>query len=215
MWEPRSLNMKSLLVLLALGPLALVSTAQWQVNPQLGITYQNITKPPEGITYSARVGFLLGADARWGNKFYLQPGAFLGRNSTFVEFQDTLAQSGRIVVTDLKLKLMGGYRIIDTYQFDMRLAMGPTFDASLSRDVKDSDITFNDGAFNEALWNLDVALGFDFGRFTAEPSVSLGLSRVYNDDVSVQNLDSKYLTYLFTLGVNIGDDDKDAVDKNN
>ncbi|MEO8587940.1 MAG: outer membrane beta-barrel protein [Flavobacteriales bacterium] len=207
--------MKRMLFVLALGPLALATAAQWQVNPQLGVTYQNITKPPEGVTYSARVGFLLGADARWGNKVYLQPGAFIGRNSTFVEFQDTIAQSGRIVTTNLKLKLMGGYRLIDHYQFDMRLAVGPTFDVSLSQDVKDSDIEFNDGEFNEALWNLDVALGFDMGRFTAEPSVSLGLSRVYNDDVSVQNLDSKYLTYLFTLGVNIGDDDKDAVDKNN
>ena len=207
--------MKHILLALAVAPLGFAANAQWQVNPQVGVTYQNITKPPEGITYSARVGFLVGADVRWGNKVYLQPGAFIGRNSTFVEYADTIAQSGRFVVTNLKLKLMGGYRLIDTYQFDMRLAVGPTFDVTLSRDVKDSDITFNDGEFNEALWNLDVALGLDMGMFTLEPSVSLGLSRVYNDDVSVQNLDSRYLTYLLTLGVNIGDDDKDAVDKNN
>ena len=207
--------MKHILLALAVAPLGFAANAQWQVNPQVGVTYQNITKPPEGITYSARVGFLVGADVRWGNKVYLQPGVFIGRNSTFIEYSDTLAQSGRFVVTNLKLKLMGGYRLIDKYQFDMRLAVGPTFDVALSRDVKDSDISFNDGEFNEALWNFDVALGLDMGMFTLEPSVSLGLSRVYNDDVSVQNLDSRYLTYLLTLGVNIGDDDKDAVDKNN
>ncbi len=207
--------MKNILMAIAIAPLAFSANAQWQVNPQLGITYQNITRPPAGITYSARVGFLVGADARWGNRVYLQPGAFIGRNSTYVTFGDTLSQSGRIVVTNLKLKLMGGYRIIDTYQFDLRFALGPTMDVALSRDLRDTDIEFNDGEFNEANWNLDAALGLDIGRFTVEPSVSFGLSRVYNDNLAVQNLDSRYLTYLLTLGVNIGDDDKDAVDKNN
>ena len=200
--------MKKLILSLAVVSLAATANAQFQVNPQLGINYQRITNPPKGSTFAARTGFLLGSDFRIGNKAYFQPGAFIGRNSTFVEYSDTIVQKGNIVRTNLKLKALVGYRIIDTYQFDLRFAMGPTYDVLLSRDVKDSDIAWNEGDFNTGIWNLDAALGFDMGHFTVEPSASFGLSRVFNDNPGVKEIDSRYLTYGLTIGLNFGDDDR-------
>ena len=200
--------MKKLILSLAVVSLAATANAQFQVNPQLGINYQRITNPPKGSTFAARTGFLLGSDFRIGNKAYFQPGAFIGRNSTFVEYSDTIVQKGNIVRTNLKLKALVGYRIIDTYQFDLRFAMGPTYDVLLSRDVKDSDIAWNEGDFNTGSWNLDAALGFDMGHFTVEPSASFGLSRVFNDNPGVKEIDSRYLTYGLTIGLNFGDDDR-------
>jgi hypothetical protein len=101
---------------------------------------------------------------------------------------------------------MVGYRIIDNYQFDMRFAIGPTYDVVMS--VDDGDLSFGSDDFNSGSFNIDAALGFDMGLFTLEPSVSFGLSRVFDQDVIVlSEIDSRYITYGLTIGLNIGNDD--------
>lgn len=201
----------SLLFVLSAG----ANMAQWQINPQVGGTFQEITKPVEGVSYAARGGFILGVDGRWGDRAFLQPGVFFSRNATFFEYGDSLVQEGQIMRTSAKLKLMGGYRVLDSYQFNLRVALGPSYERVISRDVKDTDLELDTDAFNAGLWNLDLAVGGDIGHFTLEPSVSFGLSRVYNDDQSIQGIDSRYLTYAFTLGFNFGDDDLGEVPATN
>ncbi|MEO8067204.1 MAG: outer membrane beta-barrel protein [Flavobacteriales bacterium] len=206
--------MKKIILSLAVVSLTAVAHAQFQVNPQVGINYQTLTNPPVDATYGARAGFLLGADFRIGNRAYFQPGVFIGRNNSFFSYNDSTLAQGNVVRTNLKMKALVGYRIIDTYQFDMRFGVGPTYDVLMSRDVKNSDIAWNEGDFNTGSWNVDAALGFDMGHFTVEPAVSFGLSRVFNDNLNVKDIDSRYLTYGLTIGFNFGDDDKNDVERN-
>ncbi|MCC7502381.1 MAG: outer membrane beta-barrel protein [Flavobacteriales bacterium] len=202
---------KQLFALLVGSVCGTAAMAQFQVNPQAGLTYQNLTNPSPGVKYKGAAGWQLGADLRFGDRLYLQPGAFFGRNTTIVSATgDTIAFEDNLVRTNLKLKAMVGYRIIDTYQFDMRFAVGPTYDVLLSTDVKGDKISYDDGAFNKGIWNIDAALGFDMGLISLEPSVSFGLSRVFDNDVIVvKDIDSRYITYGLTLGVNIGNDDNE------
>ena len=209
--RPYPPNMKHLLAAVFLVALSMTATAQWQVNPQLGATFQQITKAPDGITYAARAGFIGGADFRFGDRLFIQPGAFVGRNATYFQVADSAVSSGKIFRTNLKLKLLGGYRVLDSYQFDIRISVGPTYERVLARNVKDTDIELNEDDYNDGLWSVDGAVGFDIGRFTLEPGISVGVSRIYNDDVTVQNIGSRYVTYALTFGVNIGDDDKDEL----
>ncbi|MBK8499315.1 MAG: hypothetical protein IPL52_10970 [Flavobacteriales bacterium] len=109
--------------------------------------------------------------------------------------------------TNLKLKGMIGYRIIDSYQFDLRFAMGPTYDVLLSVDDRNEEIGYNKGDFRKGSMNIDAALGFDMGLVTLEPNVSFGLSRVFSDNPTVKDIGSKYLTYGLTVGINLGNDD--------
>lgn len=185
--------------------------SQWQFNPQIGGTFQQITKAPAGISYVARAGFIGGLDVRFGDRVYVQPGAFIGRNATFFQVADSAVTSGKLYRTNLKLKLLAGFRVVDTYQFDVRVSIGPTYDRVLARSVKDADIELDETDYNNGLWSVDAAVGFDIGTFTVEPGASFGLSRIYNDNIAVQNIGSRYLTYVLTVGVNIGDDDKDEV----
>ena len=190
--------------------LSTCATAQWQFNPQIGGTFQQITKAPTGISYAARAGFIGGLDVRFGDRVYVQPGVFIGRNATFFQVADSALTSGKLYRTNLKLKMLAGFRVVDTYQFDVRVSIGPTYDRVLARGV-DTDIELDETDFNNGLWSLDAAVGFDIGNFTVEPGASFGLSRIYNDNIAVQNIGSRYLTYVLTLGVNIGDDDKDEL----
>lgn len=194
---------------LALGLFGASASAQFQVNPQVGVNFQQLTSPLAGVEYKANVGWQLGADLRFGDRLYFQPGAFFGRSATAVKTysSDTLLYEDDLVRTSLKLKSMVGYRIIDSYQFDLRFAMGPTYDVLLSVDDRNDEIGYNKGDFNNGSLNLDAALGFDMGLVTVEPNVSFGLSRVFSDNPTVKDIGSKYLTYGLTVGINLGNDD--------
>ena len=69
-------------------------------------------------------------------------------------------------------------------------------------------IAQNKGDFNSGSWNLDAGVGFDMGLFTLAPTASIGLSRVFKDDPALSEINSKYMSYGLTLGVNIGNDDE-------
>jgi len=202
--------MNKLLSLLATAVLVSTAQAQFQVNPQVGVTFQQLTQPEPNTEYRATAGWMLGADLRFGDRLYFQPGAFVGRNATLVRqtFSDTLRIEDDLVRTNLRLKALMGYRIIDTYQFDLRFSMGPTYDVLLSVDDRSDRIGYNEGDFRRGSLNIDAALGFDMGLVTVEPSVSFGLSRVFNDNPVVRDIGSRYLTYGLTVGINLGNDDR-------
>lgn len=201
--------MKKLIATLALMAALPAARAQFQVNPQMGLTFQDMTGSTETTRYKAALGYQVGADLRFGDRLFFQPGAFLGRNATVVTVDDFehAAIEKDLIRTSLKLRAMAGYRIIDSYQFDLRLAAGPSYDVLLSVDDKDEGIGWNEGDFNKGSFNIDAGLGFDMGYFTLEPGVSFGLSRAFSDADGVSSIDSKYLTYGLTIGVNFGNDD--------
>lgn len=201
--------MKKLLLIAFAATLAGSANAQFQVNPQLGVNYRSITDEQAGVDFKASMGWQLGADLRFGDRLYIQPGGFFGRSATVVKqtFNDTLQLEDDLVQTNLRLRAMVGYRIIDTYQFDVRFAMGPSYDVLLSVDNRNDQIEFNKGDFRGGSFNIDAALGFDMGLVTLEPSVSFGLSKVFQENLAVQEIGSKYLTYGLTLGINLGNDD--------
>jgi len=202
--------MKKTIVLTALIAIAASANAQFQVNPQAGVMFQNLTSPQEGVQYKANVGWQLGADLRFGDRFFFQPGAHFGRSSTAIKAvdNDTLLYEDDLVRTSLKLNALLGYRIIDSYQFDLRFMVGPTYNVLLSVDDRNDKIGYNRGDFRNGSVNLDAALGFDMGLVTVQPGVSFGLSKVFSDNPLVSEIGSRYLSYGLTIGVNIGDDDK-------
>ncbi|MBS1583734.1 MAG: outer membrane beta-barrel protein [Bacteroidetes bacterium] len=201
--------MRTLITALACSSF-LAAAAQFQLNPQIGLTYQDLTSGTTGTTFKGAVGWQLGADMRIGDRLFFQPGAFLGRNATVISVDDGEHNTieNDLVRTNLKLKALAGYRIIDGYNFDLRFMAGPSYDVLLSVDNKNDAIGWNKGDFNNGSFNIDAGLGFDLGYFTLEPSASFGLSRAFKDTPALKDLSSKYITYGLTIGVNFGDDDK-------
>src|SRR5690606_31343314 len=111
--------MKKIILTLPLLLLIGMANAQFQVNPQVGINFQRMTDPGiRGLEYKGAVGWQLGADMRFGDRMYFQPGAFYGRNATVIKqtYNDTISFQNDLVRTNLKLRTMVGYRIVDTYQ---------------------------------------------------------------------------------------------------
>lgn len=181
------------------------ASAQIAINPQLGITYSNLTNTPSNVVTSAAVGFQLGADLRFGDRLYFQPGAYFGRNATVIKFTplDTSFIEDNLIRTTAKVKALLGYNLIHGESFRLRVNAGPTYEALLSVDSKDDKIAFNKSDYNGGSFNMDGGLGVDLAFVTLETGVSYGLSNAYKDEGKLLS-DSKYFTWYATLGVVIG-----------
>jgi hypothetical protein len=207
--------MRTILVPLALLAVTTAS-AQFQLNPQLGVTFQNLTDAPQGAEYRANVGLVVGVDGRIGDALYIQPGVFFGRNATTVTYPQPIADPnnpGATITTDiednlirsvLKLRTMLGYKLVNEEQFKLRIAVGPSYDVLMSTDLRDDKIDWNEGDFKQGSFNVEAGLGLDIAFLTFEPGVAFGLSRVFEDNAVVGDINSRYFTFYFTAGIVLG-----------
>jgi hypothetical protein len=199
---------KTFLTLAFLG-MSAAASAQLQINPQAGLTFQSLTQVDAGTSTKAAIGWTLGADLRIGDRLFLQPGAFLGRNATTLILGEgtAFAVEDDLIRTNLKLRALVGYKLVDSYQFDLRFMAGSSYDVLMSVDSKDDKIDWNQGDFNSGAFNIEAGLGFDMGLFSLQPMAAFSLNRVFKDDPNLSNVDSRYLTYALTIGINLGNDD--------
>jgi len=196
------ISLRSLLLPLSFAPLALC--AQLAVNPQLGVTFQNLTDEPDGAEFKAAVGAMLGLDVRIGDRFYFQPGGFFERNSTVISVGDTATIEDNLVRSNLKLKALVGYNLIDGDGFRLRLNTGPSYDILLSVDDKDDNIDWNKDDFNSGSFNWNLGLGADLSIITLETGMVYGLSNVFKEEDVAFTSDPKYFTFYLTAGVVFG-----------
>lgn len=199
----------TLFLLLTMVPI--LAIGQTQINPQAGITFQSLTDSPEGTEFKANIGFIVGGDIRFGDVFYLQPGAFYGRNVTATTFQAT-DPDGNVIAeveddlirTTLKLRGMLGYKLINGDGFKLRVATGVSYDLLLGIDNSEGNIAWEMDDFKDGSFNLDLAVGLDIAFLTVEPGLSYGLTNVFEDDPLLSENDAKYVTTSLTVGIVLG-----------
>lgn len=200
---------RTLLTTTALAAAALLAIqradAQFQVNPQLGLTLTDLTKDQAGVETRAAVGYLFGADFRIGDRFYFQPGFYYGRSATGVKntFSANTVIEDDLVRTTAKLKALVGLNLIHKTGFKLRLNAGPTYDALLSVDNKGDKIAFNRDDFKGGSFNMDGGIGLDLWILTAETGLSYGLSKAFKDREQLSR-DAKYFTWYLNVGVVLG-----------
>jgi hypothetical protein len=209
--------MKRILLLLTLSLfLYTQSNAQLKFNPQIGLTVQKLSndklKTTSGgstttsdIDFEGRIGFMIGADARIGRRFYFQPGVFYLKNTTVSTSKgDTLGNidfENKIYRSSFKLKALAGYDLVHKDGFKLRVNAGPTYD--FITNIDDSEDVINEDNFNNGSFNIDAAVGVDIWFLTAELGYSYGLTNAY-DNNDTFSLDSKYSTIYFSVGIVIG-----------
>ena len=192
------------------------SNAQFKINPQIGLTVQKLsnnelkttaggTTTTSDVDFEGELGFMMGADARFGRRLYFQPGVFYVKNTTVSTIDgDTLGNidfENKIYRSSFKLKALAGYDLVHKDGFKLRLNAGPTFDFITS--IDDSKDKINKDNFNDGSFNIDAGVGVDIWFLTAELGYSYGLTNAY-DNNDTFSLDSKYSTIYFSVGIVIG-----------
>lgn len=195
----------SILVMLCIATSSLV--AQIQFNPQIGVNFTDLSADPRailGINFETKgeAGIMLGADFRFGTRFYIQPGLFVVGSKTVYSFDNgVIVDEAEITRYGAKLKGQLGYKIIDD-EFKLRVSAGPSYDFQLSLDDDDSPV-FNEDEFNTGIFGIDAAIGVDILFLTAEVGYLWALSNTFDEDL-FEN-EPKYQSIYFTVGIVIGD----------
>jgi hypothetical protein len=198
--------MRAIILLLCVVGFAELSTAQsaLTMNPQVGLIGVRTSETPRaGISTNHRLGWVAGADFRLGQRAYFQPGIFLTGSKTVYSSQDTLFVSDEEVTrTSLRIKAMGGYKLVHKENFALRLAVGPTYDFLVSINDDENQVVTNNNLRN-GTFNLDAALGIDVSIFTLDFGYSYGFSSVYQDG-SGFDPKAKYQGIYATIGLAFG-----------
>lgn len=177
--------------------------SSFALNPQIGTMGVLLSKDPRpGIEAKGRAGYILGMDARIGDRFFFQPGAFVTGSKTVYQLDDTIAvNEDEIARTSLKLKAMLGGKLVDSEHFNLRLAAGPTYDFLIGlNDPEDDNTVFEKENFNNGIFNLDAALGMDFYILSLEFGYSYGLTSVFQNENNF-NPKARYHGLYATLGL--------------
>lgn len=209
--------MKKIFITILFLALGYTLPAQIQFNPQVGFSFLKLSESDAKVKnttttietdFAADIGFLAGFDIRIGDRFNVQPGVFFARNVTVTKFAGDTLFTGeeledKLVRTSLKLKGMVGYDLVHKDGFKLRLNAGPTYDFIMSVDNSEDEIDFEEKDFKGGSFNFDAGIGVDIWFVTAQLGYSYGLTEAFKDDADFQ-LDSKYNTVYFTLGVVLG-----------
>jgi hypothetical protein len=193
------------------------SYGQVAFNPEIGLTISTLNNLEKNTSNKARVGWQAGADFRIGRQLYLQPGIFASQTSTVYVIDDGTAQESKLERTDVKLKVLAGFNLLNADDAKLRVNVGPTYNFLIASKAKNDnldDVTLGqiEDNFNNGLFNIDAGLGIDFWKLTIEGGYSLGLSNAFKDDVDAQaeyvKSNVKYGTFYFNVGFVIGDTKK-------
>ena len=174
--------------------------AQIQFNPQIGVSALKFTDAPEGETYKGKVGFSVGADLRFGEKFQIQPGVHYINAVTAIKTEGEAVVNSDVVHKYVKLKALAAYNIIDAEQFKFRLNFGPAYDILLGAKNKDTGDDLKD-QFKNGTFFLQGGVGVDILFLTADLGYARGLSKTFN---YASAPDSKTAGIYFNVGIVFG-----------
>lgn len=180
--------------------------AQLQLNPQIGVTFTDLSVAPKDIlgvelNTEGKAGILVGADLRIGGKLYIQPGLFVIGTKTVYRYDNgVIVDQSEITRYGAKLKGLVGYKLIDN-SFTLRVMGGPSYDFQLSLNAEDNPY-FDKDQFKSGIFNLDAGVGVDILFLTAE----IGYSWAFTDTFDENFFENKprYRTIYATVGIVIG-----------
>ncbi|MBD0261125.1 MAG: outer membrane beta-barrel protein [Cytophagales bacterium] len=168
--------------------------AQFTVQPQAGITLQTLNQRPVESTTKAKVGYLVGLDARLGKQLYFQPGLFFNHFSTELNRQGDRNQIRQSI---LRVKALAGYNLIHSEDFKFRINAGPSYDFLVH--ANDAGDVFRKSSYRKGWLNAGAGLGIDISRFTLDVGTSWGLTRTFDRD----DIDSKFFNASATVGIRL------------
>jgi Outer membrane protein beta-barrel domain len=174
-----------------------------EVNPVIGMSFSSMYNDPPNYSSTARVGWLIGCNFRFGNRFYFQPGIdFMAINS---QLQSTSPinvnyQSNQTDIDVLRIPLLVGFRVFRTSD-----PVNLNFHAGVSADFVTS-INTNDAAvqgdeYNSPFWGGVIGAGLDFAFLTFDLDYDYGLSQIFDSGYQPYGSSPRNTSVIMTVGI--------------
>ncbi len=174
-----------------------------EINPVIGMSFSSMYNDPPNYSSTSRVGWLIGFNIRYGNRFYFQPGIdFMGMNS---QLQSTSAinvnyQSNQTDINVLRIPLLAGFRVFRTSS-----PVNLNFHAGISADFVTSINTNNAAVqgdeYNSPFWGGVIGAGLDFAFLTFDLDYDYGLSQVFDSGYQPYGSGPRNASVILTFGV--------------
>ncbi|MCC6410232.1 MAG: PorT family protein [Saprospiraceae bacterium] len=158
--------------------------AQVTLRPQIGINASSLSTDLDSLTYNSNVGFQLGGDLVFGNKFYVQPGVMFEYLSNPIDPRTGEEQDFKR--SYLRIPVMVGYNFAGAEKsFGFRVFTGPNASFNLSSKTDNQDI---EEYVKSTIWGWNAGLGLDISILFVDLGYQFGLSEVFeNFDEGARN----------------------------
>jgi hypothetical protein len=194
---------KFLLIILILLAPATAAFSKLDLGLKAGYNASKLSTDNSEISSSFRSGFVFGAFARIGERFFLQPELLYSQNGG--EFSSTIQVQGQQanIVSDFKqssfdLCLLAGYHIIDTETLKVNGQAGLVASIMTDKGAWNLDPVMTTD-FQNVNWALKFGAGVDFSNLSLDVRYLLGLNNVN----STSQLEMKNSRVEVTLGLKI------------
>lgn len=164
--------MKKIPILIAIICLSTAAYAQFTIGPKVGISTTNIKVDEVDNVKSgdSKVGFHIGAFARFGEKIYFQPELTFTSAGGEIDISEdggqTYDQITELKYNKLDLPVLVGLKFGDFF----RINAGPMLSLILSQDARDVNNTIDEvqNNYNNAVIGYQAGIGVDVGNLTLD-----------------------------------------------
>jgi hypothetical protein len=178
--------MKKQILLVAALLSIITASAQFSIGPKIGYMSTKLSTDINEIESSLKDGLIVGAFARFGNKFYIQPEINWYTSGTVFkrpELESLSPFEQEIKLENIQIPLFVGVKLLDLKLVNLRATGGLTAnfvvdktiitldDENYINPIKESDI-------NDIHWGFQVGAGVDVLMFTLDVQYITGLSKM-------------------------------------
>jgi hypothetical protein len=182
--------MKKIPILIAIICLSTTGYAQFTFGPKVGISSSNIkVDANDGVkSGDSKVGFHIGAFARFGEALYLQPELTFTSAGGEIDISDdggqTYDQITNLKYNKLDLPVLVGFKFGNFF----RINAGPMFSLILNQDARDVNNTIDDveNNYNKAVIAYQAGIGVDLGNLLFDLRYEGNLSKL-GESIEIAN----------------------------
>jgi hypothetical protein len=182
----RALRIASALLVGSIALAGAASARNVSINPQAAVTGTNQATDSPQIQDQAKPGYMIGGNARFGGSVYLAPGAYYQRTALEISAIDQLSLERITDVVGVNSVYVPVKLGLNPGQSGFRVYGGPAL--TIVTSVADNELGITKDSYESSHTGLEAGLGFDVAPLTIDASYEKGLSKVYKNDDSKQDV---------------------------
>jgi hypothetical protein len=186
------------------------SASYFTIGPKAGINYSTLIKDNRDIDAKYKLGYTIGAFARFGKSVYIQPEVLFTTKNAQININqsdNSSAQSGSYTVKfkNIDVPVLLGVKLIGAENFNLRAYAGPMASFNIEGKGLEGLTSENQSGsdyYKAAVWGYQAGAGIDFGAVTLDARYEGGFTEAAN--LERANLGKpKTGLFQFSLGIKL------------
>ena len=196
--------MKKLILFVLILLSAEVMYGKFHLGIKVGYNASKLSTSIDSVKANFKSGFQIGAFARIGNRFYVQPEVYyITQGGVFTSNTTNWKQNIKIGSIDVPILL--GFQIIKGDFVNLRILAGPAASFVVNKSISEGGTStgpITTGDLKSVNWSIQAGAGVDVWMFTLDVRYQLGLNQMIADAGSY-TFDSKNNVWVVSLGFKI------------